>query len=507
MASSKKKAATTKKKASAAKPATPISKLNEVWDILSGQGIGYTDYLSQVTYLLFLKMDQEATVITGNPSRIPPEYRWNTLINDEVLGVGQKLLPHEQLEQYEAILAELSSDRNQDELVRNIFAKAQNRIEDPHALSDVISRINEVQWFDLSTDVKGSLYESILQKNGQDKKSGAGQYFTPRPLIQAMVDVTDPRVGELVWDPACGTGGFLMVAYDHMRAQTKQAAKLMKLKEQGLRGQDITPLVVTLGSMNMYLHGIAASKSPITLGDSLKSLPDTLADVVLANPPFGDRPAGTIEINREDFVTDTNNNQLNFLQHIMSLTKTGGRAAVVLPDNVLFVKEGAPIREHLLKNFNLHTILRLPSGIFYAQGVQTNVLFFKKGEPTKDIWYYDLRTGSHFTLVMNPIKRENFDDFVKCYNVQGQGEYGERQETYDPETNPNGRWRKFKAQDILASDDCNLNVPTWIIDDKTTIEDMTLPELLEAMQSNLNKVNDGFTFIQHLLNQPQTQEA
>ena len=471
-------------------------KVWDVFDVLAGQGIGSTDYLTQFTYLLFLKMDEEASELTGKESRIPEGYRWDSLFVDLS---GQDMLPEEQLVQYEDILETLSSDSNPDAFVRNIFAKAQNKIDNALYLSKVISMINSVNWFDLSSDVKGSLYESILQKNGQDKKSGAGQYFTPRPLIQAMVDVTDPRVGELVWDPACGTGGFLMVAYDHMRAQTKQAAKLKKLREQGLRGQDITPLVVTLGSMNMYLHGIEGSKSPITLGDSLQSLPPTLADVVLANPPFGARPAGSIEINREDFVTDTNNNQLNFLQHIMSLVKTGGRAAVVLPDNVLFVKEGAPIREHLLKYFNLHTILRLPSGIFYAQGVQTNVLFFKKGEPTKDIWYYDLRSGSNFTVTKNQLKREHFDDFVKCYAPKGQGDYEERQETYNPESNPNGRWRKFKAQDILASDDCNLNVPTWMVEEKSAIEQMRLEELLAGMQRNLSIVNEGFAYLQEVL--------
>lgn len=471
-------------------------KVWDVFDVLAGQGIGSTDYLTQFTYLLFLKMDEEASELTGKESRIPEGYRWDSLFVDLS---GQDMLPEDQLEQYEDILDTLSSDSNPDPFVRSIFAKAQNKIDNALYLSKVISMINSVNWFDLSSDVKGSLYESILQKNGQDKKSGAGQYFTPRPLIQAMVDVTDPRVGELVWDPACGTGGFLMVAYDHMRAQTKQAAKLKQLRESGLRGQDITPLVVTLGSMNMYLHGIEGSKSPITLGDSLQSLPPTLADVVLANPPFGARPAGSIEINREDFVTDTNNNQLNFLQHIMSLVKTGGRAAVVLPDNVLFVKEGAPIREHLLKYFNLHTILRLPSGIFYAQGVQTNVLFFKKGEPTKDIWYYDLRSGSNFTIAKNQLKREHFDDFVKCYAPKGQGDYDERHETYDPVSNPNGRWRKFKAQEILASDDCNLNVPTWIVEEKSAIEQMSLDELLAGMQRNLNIVNEGFAYLQEVL--------
>ena len=245
-------------------------KVWDVFDVLAGQGIGSTDYLTQFTYLLFLKMDEEASELTGKESRIPLGYRWDSLFVDLS---GQDMLPEDQLEQYEDILDTLSSDSNPDPFVRSIFAKAQNKIDNALYLSKVISMINSVNWFDLSSDVKGSLYESILQKNGQDKKSGAGQYFTPRPLIQAMVDVTDPRVGELVWDPACGTGGFLMVAYDHMRAQTKQAAKLKKLREQGLRGQDITPLVVTLGSMNMYLHGIEGSKSPITLGDSLQSMP------------------------------------------------------------------------------------------------------------------------------------------------------------------------------------------------------------------------------------------
>ena len=471
-------------------------KVWDVFDVLAGQGIGSTDYLTQFTYLLFLKMDDEACDLTGRESRIPEGYRWDSLFVDLS---GKDVLPEEQLAQYEEILETLSSERNPDSFVRSIFAKAQNKIDNALYLSKVISMIDSVDWFDLSSDVKGSLYESILQKNGQDKKSGAGQYFTPRPLIQAMVDVTDPKVGELVWDPACGTGGFLMVAYDHMRSQTKQAAKLKKLRESGLRGQDITPLVVTLGSMNMYLHGIEGSKSPITLGDSLQSRPEILADVVLANPPFGARPAGSIEINRDDFVIDTNNNQLNFLQHIMSLIKTGGRAAVVLPDNVLFVKEGAPIRAHLLKNFNLHTILRLPSGIFYAQGVQTNVLFFKKGEPTQDIWYYDLRSGSNFTMAKNQLKREHFDDFVQCYNATGQGEYGDRQETYNPDTNPNGRWRRFKAQDILAGDDCNLNVPAWIAEEKSAIEQMSLDELLAGMQRNLTIVNEGFAYLQEVL--------
>ncbi len=477
----------------------PSKKFWDIADILAAQGIGSTDYLTQFTYLLFLKMDKETSELTGKPSRIPEQYRWDSLIYEEVLGQKQPLLPDAQLEQYELILRALSSERNEDDFVRNIFAKAQNKIEHPVYLNKVIAMINEVQWFALDKDIKGKLYESILEKNGQDRKSGAGQYFTPRALIQAMVDVTDPHIDELVWDPACGTGGFLLSAYDHMRKQSKLATKLKRLQEQGLRGQDNTPLVVTLGSMNMFLHGITGQKSPITLGDSLLGRPDQLADVVLANPPFGARPAGSIDIARDDFIIDTSNNQLNFLQHIMSLVKHGGRAAVVLPDNVLFIKEGAPIRRALLKDCNLHTILRLPSGIFYAQGVQTNVLFFTVGDPTQDVWFYDLRAGSNFSMSKNPLKREHLDDFVSCYQPTGKGKYGERTATYDPETNPNGRWRKFSAQEFLESEDCNLNVPTWIGAEKSQIEQMDLGQLLAAMEQKLTVVNEGFAHIKQVL--------
>ena len=482
---------------SSANTSTDLSK--KVWqmaDVLAAQGIGYTDYLTQLTYLLFLKMDKESSDM-GFAPRIPEQYRWQSLISHELLGSEQPLTPEEQLEQYEAILAALSEDSN--EFVRSIFAKAQNKIDKPVYLAKVITMIDQVQWFSLDSDVKGSLYESILEKNGQDKKSGAGQYFTPRPLIQAMVDVTDPRIEEQVWDPACGTGGFLLAAYAHMQGQSKSVSKLKRLRDQGLRGQDNTPLVVTLGSMNMFLHGIAGEKSPITLGDSLLQRPETLADVVLANPPFGARPSGSIAIKRDDFISGTNNNQLNFLQHIMSLLRTGGRAAVVLPDNVLFTKEGAKIRRSLLRDFNLHTILRLPSGIFYAQGVQTNVLFFEKGEATQDVWVYDLRSGSNFSMSKTPLKREHLDDFVSCYNPQGKGTYGERQETYDPERNPNGRWRKFSAQEFLAQDNCNLNVSTWIAAEKSDVEQMDLGVLLEEMQSKLDEVNAGFAHIKQVL--------
>ena len=236
-------------------------------------------------------------------------------------------------EQYERTLSKLSEQEN---LIGTIYTKAQNKIDKPVYLKKVISMINEENWLIMDGDVKGAIYENILEKNGSDKKSGAGQYFTPRSLIQAMVDVTRPQITETVCDPACGTGGFLLAAYDYMKSQSQDKTKRKFLREEALHGIDNTALVVTLASMNLYLHGIGTDRSPILCQDSLEKAPDKLVDVVLANPPFGTRPAGSVEINRDDFYTETSNNQLNFLQHIMSLLKDGGRAAVVLPDNVLF---------------------------------------------------------------------------------------------------------------------------------------------------------------------------
>lgn len=368
----------------------------KVWqmaDVLAAQGIGNTDYLTQLTYLLFLKMDQERTDIFNEESAIPVGFRWNDLVKED----GEDLLV-----QYEKTLKEL---KDQDNLIGTIFTQAQNKITKPVYLKKVISMIGEQNWLIMSTDVKGAIYENILEEAGQNTKSGTGEYFTPRALINAMVDVTRPTIKnsisetETVCDPACGTGGFLMAAYDYMRAQTKDQRILDFLNNNALHGADITPLVVTLGSMNLYLHGIGKNSSPIKNEDSLEKQPDELYDVILANPPFGARPSGAVAIDRSDFYATTSNNQLNFLQHMMRLLKDGGRAAIVLPDNVLFEDHaGKTIREKLLTEFNLHTILRMPTGIFYKPGVKTNVLFFKKGEPTTEVWFYDYRTNIHHTL-------------------------------------------------------------------------------------------------------------
>ena len=458
----------------------------KVWNLattLSGQGVGFTDYITQLTYLLFLKMDDENVKTFGEDSAIPEGYRWEDLVNLDGFDL---------VKQYEDTLEELSK---QDNLIGTIYTKAQNKIDKPVYLKKVITLINEESWLIMDGDVKGAIYESILEKNGQDKKSGAGQYFTPRSLIQAMVDVASPKIGETVCDPACGTGGFLLAAYDYMKTQSSDKAKQDFLRNQSLHGCDNTPLVVTLASMNLYLHGIGTDRSPIVCQDSLEKSPATLVDVILANPPFGTRPAGSVEIDRQDFYVETKNNQLNFLQHMMVMLKNGGRAAVVLPDNVLFEGgAGETIRKELLKNFNLHTILRLPTGIFYAQGVKANVLFFTKGTTTKDIWFFDYRTGVKHTLATNPMLRHHLDEFVECYKADN---INARTETYDAETNPNGRWRKYNVEDVLKRDKTSLDI-SWIKlnDDE---DDMSLAELMANIQLKSDNISKAVAELQKLL--------
>lgn len=458
----------------------------KVWNLattLAGQGIGFTDYITQLTYLLFLKMDDENVQIFGEESAIPEGYRWADLIDLDGLDL---------VKQYEDTLEELSG---QDNLIGTIYTKAQNKIDKPVYLKKVITLINEESWLVMDGDVKGAIYESILEKNGQDKKSGAGQYFTPRSLIQAMVDVACPQIGETVCDPACGTGGFLLAANDYMKPQSSDKAKQDFLRNNALHGYDNTALVVTLASMNLYLHGIGTDRSPIICQDSLEKAPSTLVDVILANPPFGTRPAGSVEIDRQDFYVETKNNQLNFLQHMMVMLKNGGRAAVVLPDNVLFEGgAGETIRKELLKNFNLHTILRLPTGIFYAQGVKANVLFFTKGTPTKDIWFFDYRTGVKHTLATNPMLRHHLDEFVECYKADN---INARTETYNAETNPNGRWRKYDVDEVMKRDKTSLDI-SWIkLNDDDN--DMSLAELMSNIQEKSDNISKAVAELQKLL--------
>ena len=467
--------------------ATEQTLSKKVWklaDVLSGQGIGFTDYLTQLTYLLFLKMDDERVEQLELPSAIPADCSWKNL---------RSLSGDELLREYERSLATLSK---MDGLIGTIFTKAQNKIDKPVYLKKVVTMIDEEQWLVMDTDVKGAIYESILEKNGQDKKSGAGQYFTPRALISAMVDVTRPKITETVLDPACGTGGFLLAAYDYMSKQSSDKAKREFLNNEALYGGDNTALVVTLASMNLYLHGIGTKRSPIAYQDSLEKPVEKMVDVILANPPFGKREAGSVAIDRPDFYGETNNNQLNFLQHMMLSLRPGGRAAVVLPDSVLTDdnRAGLKIREALLKDFNLHTILRLPTGIFYANGVKANVLCFQKGTPTKEIWFYDYRTDIKHSLVENPIKRSDLDDFVACYCAE---DMSQRKETYNAETNPKGRWRKYDIAEILSDKKLILD-KKWIQSDNPA-DAYTMDELLQSLQTEAKQINSAVNNIHILL--------
>ena len=479
---------TTKSKGKRAAKSVPQQDLaKKVWDladVISAGGVGFTDYITQLTYLLFLKMDQEMCDSLGEESKIPQDLNWSSLLNLD----GDKLLDH-----YEKILEELSQKEG---LIGTIFTKAQNKITQPVSLKKVIDLIDQANWFSSEID-KGDIYESILQRNGQDKKSGAGQYFTPRPLIDTMVEVTQPSADEIVADPACGTGGFLLAAYNYMKEQTNDLAKRANLAKH-IMGSDIAPIAATLGAMNVYLHGIETETSPIICEDSLLKAPQIYVDVVLANPPFGKRPAGSVAVEsmRTDLYETTSDNQLNFLQHIMIMLKDGGRAAVVLPDSVLFGSgAGQKIRTRLLKEFNLHTILRLPTGLFYAQGVNTNVLFFTKGQKTKEVWFYDYRTNVKHTLVTKPLKHADLEDFKSCYKV---GHLDERQETWSEE-NPNGRWRKYSADDLLADGSVNLNI-AWVEEIKESAEDFTLEELLSQVENKSLSISQATETLRNMLN-------
>ena len=452
---------------------TESALLSKVWNIanvLSAAGVGFTDYITQLTYILFLKMDDEKESM-GLKSYLPEGCKWKDL---------SSLSGDDLVEKYEEILKELSKC---DGLIGTIFTKATNKLYRPVMLKKVIDMVDEDNWYMMEGDLKGAIYEKILEKNGQDKKSGAGQYFTPRALISAIVDVVDPKITETVADPCCGTAGFLLAAYEHMKPQSKDVEKQKFLKNNALYGADNTDLVVTLASMNLYLHDIGVKKSPIVYQDSLIDTSDKMYQVVLTNPPFGTRPQGSVDVssNRPEFIK-TSDNQVNFLQHIMSIVKTGGRVGVVMPDSVL--TDGgstAKVREKLLKDYNLHTILRLPTGIFYANGVKTNVLFFDKGEPTKDIWVYDYRTGT----------REHLQDFVDCYCV---GHMDDRKETYDAQTNPNGRWRRFKAKEVSKREDLNFK---WI--DFTEEDDRTVAEILDEMQEESDGIAAAVAQLKELL--------
>lgn len=462
---------------------TESALLKKVWDIanvLSAAGVGFTDYITQLTYILFLKMDDEKESL-GLASYLPEGCKWKDLC---------ALNGADLVEKYEEILKELSECEG---LIGTIFTKATNKIYRPVMLKKVIDMVAEDNWYMMEGDLKGAIYEKILEKNGQDRKSGAGQYFTPRALISAIVDVIDPQITETVADPCCGTAGFLLAAYEHMRTQSRDVERQRFLKNNALFGADNTSLVVTLASMNLYLHDIGVNKSPILYQDSLIDTSDRMYQIVMTNPPFGTRPQGSVDVsaNRPEFIK-TSDNQVNFLQHIMSIVKTGGRVGVVMPDSILTDGDSTKkVRDKLLKDFNLHTILRLPTGIFYANGVKTNVLFFEKGEPTGDIWVYDYRTGVKHTMVTKPMTREHLQDFVDCYCS---GHMEDRRETYDAETNPNGRWRKYTAEEVAAREDLNFK---WL--DFAEDDDRSVTDILDKLQAEADGINEAVARLKELL--------
>ncbi len=473
---------------------------SKVWSFcnpLRDVGVGYGDYLEQLTYLLFLKMADEYSKPPYNRKlNIPKEFSWETLTSKK----GAELEIH-----YATLLRELSTQKG---ILGQIFTKSQNKIQDPAMLFKVIDMIDKENWLILGADIKGDIYEKLLEQNAQDVKSGAGQYFTPRTLISAMVECIRPQPMKTIADPACGTGGFFLAAYDYLVSNNKLDKEQNQfLKLNTFFGNEIVAGTRRLALMNMFLHNIGDIESDnfISPADALIAASPITYDYVLANPPFGKKSSQTftndsgeqkkeeLTYNRQDFWATTSNKQLNFVQHIRSMLKTTGLAAVVVPDNVLFEGgAGETVRKKLLETTDLHTILRLPTGIFYANGVKANVIFFdnkpaSKDAWTKEIWIYDYRTNIHHTLKKNPLKLENLRDFITCYNTENRHK---RVETYNAETNPEGCWRKFSYEEIITRDKTSLDI-TWLKDksladlDNLPDPDVLATDIIENLEAGL----------------------
>lgn len=475
-------------------------------NVLRDAGVSYGDYLEQITYLIFLKMADEYSKPPFNRDLgLPEDCSWSKLVG----------LSGDPLEQkYISILKTLGDKTG---IIGEIFKGSQNKIDQPALLARSIKMIGAENWSSLSADVKGDIYEDLLKRYSEDIKSGAGQYFTPRPLINTMVKCVKPEPGKTIVDPACGTGGFLLSAHSYISDPDRYKLNVeekKQLKDSTFYGWEIVRSTYRLCLMNLFLHNIGdiySSKVPITRVDALLQKPSQSFDYCLANPPFGTKSVIKVSIeeeensedttyNRQDFWVTTSNKQLNFIQHIRSLLKTTGKAAVVVPDNVLFEDgSGEVVRKKLLQMTDLHTILRLPTGIFYKQGVKANVIFFDNkpasDKPqTKEVWVYDFRTNIHFTLKKNPLKESDLDDFVKCYNPVNRFD---RKETYDKEANPNGRWRKFTYQEIISRDKTSLDI-SWIKSDDVD-EDLTLNEILEKIKEKSQNIANAVEELEKII--------
>ncbi len=475
--------------------ATIVSRVWSFCHVLRDAGVSYGDYLEQLTYLIFLKMaDEYARPPYSRDIGIPEAYGWQSLKGKR----GAELEAH-----YIEILRELGGKRG---MLGQIFTRAQNKIQDPAMLYRVVEMINQEKWTLLDADVKGEIYEGLLEKNAEDTKSGAGQYFTPRALIRAMVECMRPEPMKTIADPACGTGGFFLAAYDwlvnhhDMNREEKEF-----LKHNTFFGNEIVPNTRRMCLMNMFLHNIGEidGEPTISPNDALVADAGQRFDYVLANPPFGKKSSmastnaeGELEkedftYNRQDFWVSTSNKQLNFVQHIRTMLKTTGKAAVVVPDNVLFEGgAGEIVRKKLMATTDLHTILRLPTGIFYAQGVKANVLFFdnRPGSgkvATKDVWIYDYRTNVHHTLKKKPLRFEDLRDFIDCYHPENRHE---RRETWSEES-PEGRWRRFSYDEIAARDKTSLDI-FWLKDKSLTDLD-NLPEPDELAADIIENIEAG----------------
>jgi type I restriction enzyme M protein len=490
-----------------------VSKVWNFANVLRDDGVGYGDYLEQITYLLFLKMADELNKPPYNKGLKFPKLKnaegvelpdaetcdWQTLSQKRGLELENF---------YNQMLRSLGSEKG---TLGQIFVKSQNKIQDPSKLLKIIDMIDKEQWSLMGTDVKGKIYEGLLEKNAEDTKSGAGQYFTPRSLIKTMVACVRPKPMKTIIDPACGTGGFFLAAYDFIKNQELDKEEKEFLKNKTFHGNEIVANTRRMALMNMFLHNIGEidGETLISSADALVSDNGIRYDYVLANPPFGKKSSMTITneegkqekqdyiISRQDFVATTANKQLNFLQHIKTLLKLTGEAAVVLPDNVLFEGgAGETVRKELMKTTELHTILRLPTGIFYAQGVKANVLFFdnkpaSKDPWTKEVWIYDYRSNISHTLKKNPMTSEHLKDFVKLYNPENRNK---RKETWSEE-NPEGRWKKFTYSEIIERDKTNLDI-FWIKDksltdlDNLPDPDILANEIIENIEAGLNSFKE-----------------
>lgn len=462
-----------------------VGKLWNLCNVLRDDGVTYQQYVTELTYLLFLKMAKE----TRTEDQLPKGYRWDVLENTPAA---------ERLEFYKTLLIRLGTHGSR--LVQEIYANASSVIRKPVTLSTLVTELDKLDWYSARQEGLGDLYEGLLEKNANETKSGAGQYFTPRPLIDSVVAVMKPSLNDIVQDPAAGTGGFLIAASRYIQAQ-KDPSQWTEAEQRRyarmFHGMELVQDAHRLALMNLMLHGLEPESdlAGVHFGDTLSEEGQRLpkATLVLTNPPFGTKKGGGLP-SRTDFTFPTSNKQLCFLQHIYRGLKPGGRAAVVMPDNVLFESGvGKQIRADLMDKCNLHTILRLPTGIFYAQGVKTNVLFFTRGEKdksnTREVWVYDSRANAPQFGKRTQLTREYFAEFEKAFGTDPLGGLPAFKKRKD--TGEQGRFRKFTREWIAERDD-NLDI-VWLRDSgEGNGESLPEPAVLarEAMQELEGAIED-----------------